>query len=455
MKIGFAKSDITPQIGVELCGFGPFLNRHSVGIRDRLWARAMAVEVNDRRIVIITCDLIGITRQTTRRIREILSRQCTLAADAVMVCCSHTHSGPAPGAYMGWGDADPPYLETLPDRIAAAATDAINRLQPAQIRHAETPCEGIAVNREYDQFFAPYEEAMHPDWRPARPEQTDTTCHVLTGHAANGDLLGFITYFGCHPVVCCSACRFIHGDYPGIALNQIERDHPGTVGLFLQGAQGDVNTAMGGMPETESLLALDEIAGRFARSVRRGMAEGTPITVDRLNTALREVVFSRKPWSVGEIRRRLNECEQKIHSSGGDGGLHDATRDTRMQTAYAIALRNMLARHERGETQPPATEIQGIKLGPITLLGSPFETFRAIKNDVCAQATGPVALVVSFVNDVNGYAVDKTCAQRGGCAADMVPLICGDLPFARIHEELVEQLIALDRQPTSQMASNG
>ena len=35
LRIGFAKSDITPHVGVELCGFGPFLNRHSA-VRFRL-----------------------------------------------------------------------------------------------------------------------------------------------------------------------------------------------------------------------------------------------------------------------------------------------------------------------------------------------------------------------------------------------------------------------------------
>ena len=43
MQIGFGKVDITPRVGVELCGFGPHLHRYSVGVRDRLEARAMAV----------------------------------------------------------------------------------------------------------------------------------------------------------------------------------------------------------------------------------------------------------------------------------------------------------------------------------------------------------------------------------------------------------------------------
>jgi hypothetical protein len=445
MELGFAKVDITPRVGVELCGFGPFLNRHSTGVRDRLWARAMAVEAGESRAVLISCDLVGVTPDTTRKARDLVAESSGLGPDEVMICCSHTHSGPAPDAYIGWGEADPTYLAVLPHHIAAAAQRAIERLEPARLHHAEVPCEGIGLNREYEEFWAPYEDAMQPDWRPARPELTDTTCHVLTARADDGRLLGFAAYFGCHPVVCCSAVRMIHGDYPGVALNNVERDHPGAVGLFLQGALGDVNTAIGGQPERESLLALDEIAERFARSVRKGIAEGTEIEVPLLRSCRREVVFTRKSWTIEEIRRRLEESEAKI-AAPDDGSFSDADRDRRLQMVYAIALRSLLARAERGETLSPATEVHGLRLGPVALLGSPFEMFQAIKNEVCEQAGAALPLVVCLVNDPVGYAPDKTAAARGGYAADQVPLMCGELPFANVHEELVKELLKLDSE---------
>ena len=444
--MNFAKRDITPRVGVDLCGFGPFLNRHSTGVRDRLWARAMAVQVEGKRAVVIACDLIGIAPRTTQQVRALLADACGLPPEAVMICCSHTHSGPAPGNYIGWGEADPPYLETLPHRIAQAAMEALDKLQPATLHHAEVPCEGIGQNREYDQYWAPYDEAMQPDWRPAKPELTDTTCHVLAARDKDGELLGFVTYFGCHPVVCCSQCHVIHGDYPGIALNNVERDNPGVVGLFLQGAQGDVNSAIGSCAEQESLIALDEIAGRFARAVRRGIDEGKALDVSSLAMHRREVVFTRKDWSGDEIKRRLDECEEQMVAADEDAEFTDEeTRKTRMQCVYAIALRGLLARCERGESLSPVTEMHGVRIGPIALLGSPFETFQAIKNDACEQAVAPIPLVTSFVNDSVGYAVDKRCAAHGGYAADMVPLICGELPFADIHEELVRELLELDR----------
>ena len=54
-------------------------------------------------------------------------------------------------------------------------------------------------------------------------------------------------------------------------------------------------------------------------------------------------------------------------------------------------------------------------------------------------------LVLSITNDTLGYAPDKTCAARGGYAADVVPLMGGFIPFANLHEELVRELCALER----------
>jgi len=439
MNVGFAKSDITPRVGVELCGFGPFLNRHSVGVRDRLWARAMVLESGGARGVVISCDLIGTIPEITDEIRAIVSRATGIGADAIMVACTHTHSGPCAGRYIGWGDPDEPYIQTLPQRVAAAALEAAARLEPARLALAEAPCEGIGLNREYDRDAPPLEEVLRDDWRPARPELTDTTCRVLRFDAGQR-CLGFASYFGCHPVVCCEESRYIHGDYCGVATNLLEREHAGAVGLFLQGAQGDVNTCAVHKGEQESLLALDVIAARYAGAVREGLRQAQPIDADVLRFCRHKVRFSRKDWGPDKLRQMLAEKQAALRAPGAT----DADRQLRMEAVYLIAVQRMLARLEAGESLSPPVELQGIRIGPVALLGSPFETFQAIKNDVKARARSPVPLVMGLVNDSVGYATDHTAAARGGYAADMVPMICGSLPFANAHQELLEGLLAVD-----------
>ncbi|MEN6301443.1 MAG: neutral/alkaline non-lysosomal ceramidase N-terminal domain-containing protein [Armatimonadia bacterium] len=442
MLIGFAKTDITPRVGVELCGFGPFLNRRSIGIRDRLWSRAMAVRVGETTAVVISNDIIQLSLPDTRRIRQIVHEETGLAPEHIMVHCTHTHSGPATGTLAGWGMQDAPYLETLPRKVAQAAIDALRALQPATLSHAEVPCEGVGLNREYDKDAPPLEDVLKEDWRPARPELTDTKCQVLVARAEEGDkrIIGFASYFGCHPVVCCAQTRYIHGDYAGVATNLLEREHPGSVGLFLQGAQGDVNSCVVHKPEQDSLLALDVIAARYARAVRRGMAEAKPVEVAEVVSKVRPVTFSRKQVTREYLVTKLAEQEAILHAPGAS----DEASEVRMAMVFAQAYRKLLRQMDAGESLEAPTEVQGLRLGSVTLLGGPFEIFQAIKNDVRAGARSPQTMVMGLTNDQLGYAPDKTAAARGGYAADMVPLMLGTLPFAGIHDELVRELLAVE-----------
>jgi hypothetical protein len=298
----------------------------------------------------------------------------------------------------------------------------------------------MSYNREYDLREKDPNVVLRDDWRPQKPELTDTTAHVVKAQA-NGKLIGFFSYFGCHPVVCCEETRYIHGDYSGVATNRIEQENPGATGLFLQGAQGDVNTCFVHHPEGISLCALDVIAERYARSVRAGLATAKPLTVDSIRYALREVTFSRKSWELDKLRAMLTEKESVLHAPNAD----DAASEVRLAMVYVIALRKLIALKEAGQPFETPTEVQGIRLGPIELLASPAETFRAIKQEVVAQAKAPIPLVMGITNDTIGYAPDRqTAAQGTGYAAGFVPLMGGTVPFADIHGELVRELLSLD-----------
>jgi len=441
MRIGVGRSELTPRVGVELAGFGAFINRHSTGVLEPLWARAMAFDLDGAPAVIVSNDLVVIYRDTAEQVCALVAAATGVPPDRVMVHCTHTHSGPETGGLIGWGQPDQPYLELLPGRIAAAAIAAVRDLRPAGLSHAQVPCEGIGVNREYDER-PPLEEALRDDWRPARPELTDTAAHVLVARDEDGRIFGFASSFGCHPVVCCAQSRLIHGDYPGVATNLIERERPGSVGLFLQGAQGDVNTCVVHEPEQESLLALDVIAGRYARCVRAGISAAQPVDVDALRAVRREMEFSRREPGLDDFRALLAEQEAIIHAPGAT----DADPTVRLATVKAVAYRRFLAALNAGRPLTRPTLVQGLRIGPLALYGAPFEIFQAIKNDVVAGARAPVPVVLGVTNDSVGYAPDRTVAARGGYAADQVPLMQGTLPLANIHDELVGALLELDRE---------
>ncbi len=126
-KAGFSEVDITPRVGVGLSGFGPFLNRYSIGVRDPLKARAAAFEHDGTQALIVSCDLIGVTSEIALEVKRTLEEKTGIPAGNIMVHCTHTHSGPNTGAYIGWGNADEPYISILPGKIAKACMGALER----------------------------------------------------------------------------------------------------------------------------------------------------------------------------------------------------------------------------------------------------------------------------------------------------------------------------------------
>ncbi len=202
-----------------------------------------------------------------------------------------------------------------------------------------------------------------------------------------------------------------------------------------------MNTCVVHKPQDPSTLALDVIAARYARSVREGLdrARSKPIEVQSVDARIRTVTFGRKNWTVDKLREILRADQAVIDAPTAT----DENHDVRMATVRAIALRKMIAAMEAGRSLQPPTEVQGLRIGPAVLLGSPFETFQAVKNDVLAGIKSRPCLPMSITNDILGYAVDRTMAVKGGYAADLVPLIVGQLPYVDIHGELVTAMVGV------------
>ena len=116
-----------------------------------------------------------------------------------------------------------------------------------------------------------------------------------------------------------------------------------------------------------------------------------------------------------------------------------------MSVIRAIAFRRLLAGLEGGQPLDLPVELQGIRIGPVALLATPFEVFQEIARAVRAGARSAVPLVLSDANGNEGYAADRAAVERGGYAADVVPVFHGIVPFARLYEELPQALLDLDR----------
>ncbi|MFO7948495.1 MAG: neutral/alkaline non-lysosomal ceramidase N-terminal domain-containing protein [Trueperaceae bacterium] len=435
MEFGFGKSDITPRIGVQLYGYGAFLNRHSTAIRQRLQARAMAVNDGDRCILLVSCDLVGLAGEIVQNVRQTVAAETGLAESAICVHCTHTHSGPGTKHGIGQGEMDRPYLELLPRRIARACEDAVADLAPGELRYSVVPCEGLGYNRERDSRPA-LDEALREDWRPQLPDITDTQAHVLSVYSGD-DLRGFASYFSCHPVVGGSDNTYIHGDFVGVATDLLERQTPGSTGLFLQGCSGNINSCVVHHPEQPSLEALDVLASRYARQIRPGLHNGTA-TAEGVDFAVQDCSLSHNPLPAEDVQIMLDEHERIL----ADPDMADDAPELRRATVRAIALRRELKRQQAGVEYEHTVQIQALRIGEIVMVGAPFEITHRYKRTVQAKCDGPV-FVMGLCNGAQGYLPEREVfEEEDNYAAKTVPYLLGYPPFApSVEDEVTSAMV--------------
>jgi len=170
------------------------------------------------------------------------------------------------------------------------------------------------------------------------------------------------------------------------------------------------------------------------------LTAATPVEVDSINGCLYATTPTRKRYTVEQLGEWLAEKESVFQMPGKTDDDHEV----RMAAVYAASLRRLIQRTETGETLQPSTEVQALRIGPLVLLGTPFEVFQGIKREFLQKTKSPIPLLMGVTNDLLGYAPDRETAARGGYAADQVPLMLGNLPFANVHDELVEALLAVE-----------
>jgi hypothetical protein len=449
MKAGFGSSDITPRLGVQLVGYGPYRNRAAQKITAPLSARAMALTQGGRRTVLINLDLCFTPRPLAVRIREFVAARIGGRPEDIFITVTHTHSGPTVGGVVGWGETDALYLETLPARIAEAAVKALAAQTEVEWRYAEVPCEGIAINRETDKggwMFDPIGVRLDPKWRPARPQETDPKLRVLAAYVG-GKLAGVLHHFGCHAVVGSEQTFDVHGDFVGLASRAIERAHPGATAIFLPGAMGDINPPVVHRAAAETKRALRVLTQKYTAAIKHGLRAAQPMAVDGVRGMQREVFFSRKPWTRAWVRRRIAELEQIFADASVTDDPKVGTpplQTNGLNMARLEGLRQVLAGFKGARGPNPPVAVQGLRIGPVALLGVGLEVFHSLQAPVLQGSPHPHTWVVSLMGGA-GYAPDKTACAKKGYTDDLVPLIVGERPYAKIYEEVPRELVKLAR----------
>lgn len=414
LKAGVAKADITPPVGVPQEGFSARTDV-SQGVHDPLFAKALVLDDGATRMALVACDLIGLSRDAVARVRGLVEQRTGIAADHVVVACSHTHSGPAledPGylAERLVAGIVPAWTETLPHLIAGAVQMADAARSPARVGVGQGTSD-IGVNRRQRN-----EQGVTIGQNPEGP--IDRALTVLRVDHADGRPLAWLMNCACHAVVLGPENLLISADYPGYATAILERARGDRLtALFANGTAGNVNPRLRGTFEIARALGT-ALAGEAMK-----VAERTELTADPLLGVIRkEVLLPLKPQPPLEtLLRSLRAKQELVRPAERDGDLPEdmsGPRGELVHLSHQVHAARALESRERPQDLAALrmrTEIQGFAVGDAAFVALPGEVFVEIGLAVKARSPFETTAVIGYANDyLVGYVPTAAAYDEGG-----------------------------------------
>ncbi len=295
-RVGLASMDITPPAGVWMAGYAA-RKEPAQGAAQPLHAKAIAFQdAGGRLAVIVTLDALGLTEPVVERIAAAVQRRHRLPREALVLCSSHTHSGPVVDDQLAVAyDLTPSQWDgvrastaRIEGQVLAAIGQALDALRPARVRWGQGAA-GFGANRRV---------AFGPDG-PA-----DSAVPVLAVERPGGKLAGVVFGYACHNTTLPATFVRYHGDYAGVAQAELERRHPGVTALFVAGCGADAN------PKPRGTIELAEQHGRsLADAVDRALGGAAEVR-GPLRCAFTTATLAYAPAPDAEAwRRKLEDAD--------------------------------------------------------------------------------------------------------------------------------------------------
>ena len=231
LDAGVGIVDITPAGEVTLAG-SPSPKKTSE-VKTRLYVRALVLSTGGTKAAIVTLDTLKYPVDLVQKARASIEQATGIPAAHVIICASHTHSGPL------WSY----YPDKLVNSITEAVVKAAHDLTPCTLGMARGRAEGVAECRRvikdghaWNRWqLKPDEADQYPAEGPADPD-----FDLLALRSADGKYKAILYNFACHAAN--NRAPLISADYPGDVELHVQKQLGYAVpALFLTGACGDVN----------------------------------------------------------------------------------------------------------------------------------------------------------------------------------------------------------------------
>ena len=388
MRAAFYEKEITPPIGSDIPGY--YKNRYTVGVKDKLYAKAAVFEDGSGNIAaLLVLDAVCVTRAFCEAIKTRAEAFTGIPTKKIAVIANHTHYG-IPGGDLR-SERDEEFMSLMERLCADTITLAWQRLEPCTLAYGIGQESTTPFNRDYilqdgaivtnpgkfrDQILRPYGD-IDPD------------LPVLTVKNTQDGVMGAIFTFALHEDT--TGGLEYSGDYASeISYALKERYGQQAVSVYLPGYSGDINHVdqLGGIRRTHR-----EIGRIIAGELLRVMEEASvPVEGKALRMEYRELPMERRRATSEQIAYARWVAEDRKARKD----KYDMTgQNAPLLLEYEEAVRDGGNRVE--------VIIQILKLGDVWIFITPFEVYHKYGNDIKAGIPGEKWLISELANMESSY----------------------------------------------------
>ena len=273
-KIGIASVDITPQAPVWLTGYGS-RDHKSEGVYQSLIAGAISIAGDTDEVLILTADLIGYDLAYAAAAKHRIAESTGVLPHQVVLTATHTHCAPFFYPMAMPGEVEKGYAEFLLGQLVRVAVSAKNQQVEGTVSFSRGYSE-FGVSRRLPDGKGGVLFAPNPDG------PMDRALDTLWFSNGDGELIGSLTIFGCHPTS--RGGYLIGGDYPGFLCRALS-EQTGAPSFFSTGCAGNIRPWFKGENSgfnTPTLEELEAASGRIADEVMRSQRDATPVNAEEL-----------------------------------------------------------------------------------------------------------------------------------------------------------------------------
>ncbi|RQP18969.1 MAG: hypothetical protein EAS52_03805 [Parapedobacter sp.] len=418
-KAGAAQIDITPPLGTVING--EFRTRYANKIADPLYAKALVLEGESSRLVIVLVDTCAMQRALIDETKALITAELGILPEHQLIASTHTHSAGAVEDLL-MGHVDLAYRQKMPGLIARAAKKAADNSRTAKIAWGVTDQPQHVLCRRYQ---------MTADCTPRNPvtgavdavmtnpfgneskiigptTEPDPGLGYLAVKGLDDEWIAMLANYSLHYVGDCERGT-ISADYFGYfarALASKLSAKSEFVGMMSNGTSGEINLwdfqhpgQYPTEPHQKSALVADDLASAVVRSMDGLAWEEAP----RIDAVFNDVsVGVRKP-SEGELRHAKDVVQATDYEAIAFG------QPDFFEQVYARE-QVFLSRYPDQKLFP----VQSLRIGSgaIGALGGEFfsETGKKLKG----IAPAGKYFTICMANDYVGYVPPAHELEKGG-----------------------------------------